>query len=72
MQLFNYKKIGGQTLKSKVVLDPVVEKVASESDYKFNGETSFVVPEFDVPPDFTLGVIYGPSGSGKSTLLKEF
>ena len=72
MQLFNYKRIGGQTLKSKVVLEPVVEKVASESDYEFNGETSFVVPKFEVPPDFTLGVIYGPSGSGKSTLLKEF
>jgi ABC-type ATPase involved in cell division len=72
MQLFNYKKIGGQTLKSKVTLEPVVEKVANESDYDFTGETSFVVPEFEIPPNFTLGVIYGPSGSGKSTLLKEF
>lgn len=72
MLLFNYKKIGGQTLTSKVKLEPVVENLAEVADYKFNGETSFVVPEFDVPPDFTLGVIYGPSGSGKSTLLKEF
>ncbi len=72
MDLFGYKKIGGQTLTSKVEMEPIVERLAEVSDYPFKGESSFKVPEFDVPPDFTLGVIYGPSGSGKSTLLKEF
>ena len=71
MDLFDYKKIGGQTLTSKVELEPIVEKLAEVSDYKFNGESSFKVPSFEVPQDFSLGVIYGPSGSGKSTLLKE-
>jgi len=71
MNLFEYKKIGGQTLTSKVELEPVIEKLADVSDYKFNGESSFVVPNFEVPQEFSLGVIYGPSGSGKSTLLKE-
>lgn len=72
MDLFCYRKIGGQTLTSQVQLEPVVSGLAEVSDYAFNGETSFVVPEFEIPPDFSLGVIYGPSGSGKSTLLKEF
>jgi ABC-type ATPase with predicted acetyltransferase domain len=71
MDLFDYKKIGGQTLTSKVELEPIVEKLAEVSDYKFNGESSFKVPSFELPQDFSLGVIYGPSGSGKSTLLKE-
>lgn len=72
MKLFNYKKIGGQILTSKVDIEPIVENLAKYSDYSFTGESSFVVPKFEVPPNFNLGVIYGPSGSGKSTLLKEF
>jgi ABC-type ATPase involved in cell division len=72
MFLFEYKKIGGQTLTSKVELEPVVEGLAESADYKFNGVSTFKVPDFEIPPKYTLGVIYGPSGSGKSTLLKEF
>ena len=72
MDLFDYKKIGGQTLTSKVELEPTVEKLAEVSDYSFDGESTFKVPSFEVPQDFSLGVIFGPSGSGKSTLLKEF
>jgi len=72
MQLFNYKKIGGQTLTSKIELEPIIEKLAEVSDYKFEGESSFTTPTFEIPKNFTLGVICGPSGSGKSTLLKEF
>ena len=71
MDLFNYRKIGGQTLTSKVDLEPTIQRVAEVSDYRFNGESSFTVPTFKVPQDFSLGVIFGPSGSGKSTLLKE-
>ena len=71
MDLFGYRSIGGQTLTSKVEVEPIVEKLAEVSDYKFNGESSFRVPSFEVPQNFSLGVIFGPSGSGKSTLLKE-
>jgi len=71
MNLFGYKKIGGQTLTTRVEIEPIVMKLAEVSDYAFDGETSFKVPTFEVPQDFSLGIIYGPSGSGKSTLLKE-
>lgn len=71
MDLFSYRKIGGQTLTSKVELDNIVKKVAEASDYTFEGESSFSVPTFEIPDDFSLGVIYGPSGSGKSSLLSE-
>lgn len=72
MQLFDYRKIGGQTLQSSVEMDSTIKSLAETSDYPFDGVSSFTVPEFDIPPNFSLGVIYGPSGSGKSTLLKEF
>lgn len=71
MDLFSYRKIGGQALTSKVELDDIVRRVAEASDYTFEGESTFCVPTFDVPRDFSLGVIYGPSGSGKSSLLSE-
>ena len=57
MDLFDYQKIGGQTLTSKVEVEPIVEKLAEVSDYKFNGESSFKVPSFEVPQSFSLGVI---------------
>jgi len=72
MQLFNYKKIGGYTKTIKVELDSILQNLAQATDYTFTGESSFTVPEFEVPSDFSLGVIYGSSGTGKSTLLQEF
>ena len=72
MELFGYRSIGGNTLSSRVQLDATVETLAAASDYSFDGQSTFTVPYFEVPSDFTLGVIYGPSGTGKSTLLKEF
>lgn len=71
MEFLGYRKIGGHTLSSKVELESIVEKLAETSDYKFDGTSSFKVPTFEIPANFSLGVIYGPSGSGKSTLLKE-
>lgn len=71
MDLFSYRKIGGQALTSKVELDDIVRRVAEASDYTFEGESTFCVPTFEIPRDFSLGVIYGPSGSGKSSLLSE-
>jgi GNAT superfamily N-acetyltransferase len=72
MELFNYRKIGGYTKKSSVILDDKLIELTKAADYDFNGESSFEVPSFEVPSDFTLGVIYGSSGTGKSTLLQEF
>lgn len=70
--LFDHLKIGGQTLKSKVELDKTLIELANATDYEFTGETSFTVPSFIKPKDFSLGVIVGGSGTGKSSLLKEF
>ena len=72
MDLLKYRKIGGYRKTSKVSLDDTLKSLASMSDYSFSGESSFDVPTFDVPSEFTLGVIYGSSGTGKSTLLEEF
>lgn len=70
--LFDHMKIGGQTLKSKVELDETIIELANATDYEFTGETTFTVPSFIKPKDFSLGVIVGGSGTGKSSLLKEF
>jgi len=61
-----FKKIGGYTKTIKVELDDTLLKFTNSN------ESSFFVPEFEVPQDFSLGVIYGSSGSGKTSLLKEF
>ncbi|NDB58148.1 GNAT family N-acetyltransferase [bacterium] len=70
--LFDYKKIGGYQRTVKVELDSTLENLSQATDYTFSGESSFLVPEFEVPNEFSLGVIYGSSGTGKSTLLQEF
>ena len=72
MDLFNYKKIGGETLTSAVKLDETLVKLAQATDYTFTGESTFTVPSFDIPPSFSLGVICGSSGTGKSSLLNSF
>jgi len=61
-----FKKIGGYTKTIKVELDSTLLK------YTDSTQSSFSIPEFEVPQDFSLGVIYGSSGTGKSTLLQEF
>ncbi len=43
-------------------------------DYKFDGTSTFDVPEFNAPQrdgSWSIGLIVGPSGSGKTTLLRE-
>lgn len=70
--LFSQLEIGGQVLRSKVKLDETIKELAQSADYEFTGESTFKVPSFIKPKDFSLGVIVGPSGTGKSTLLREF
>lgn len=72
MDLFGYRKIGGYKKTTSVKVDEKLMELARMSDYEFTGTSSFDVPSFEVPSEFTLGVIYGSSGTGKSTLLQEF
>lgn len=57
-------------LESVVELDDFTAKACEPFDYKFDGKTTFTVPEFNPPAEFSLGLIVGPSGSGKSSLLR--
>ncbi|NBR71123.1 MAG: GNAT family N-acetyltransferase [Proteobacteria bacterium] len=60
-------------LSVKVDLDEITKKVCEPFDYKFNGESTFDLPEFDPPKrdgSWSIGLIVGPSGSGKTQLLE--
>lgn len=70
--LFTNLEVGGQVLKSKVELDDILINLSNANDYSFDGETTFTVPSFVPPLDFSLGLIVGPSGTGKSSLLSCF
>lgn len=72
LNLFASHSIGGQTLTSRVDVDDTLAKLAQSADYIFTGESTFKVPSFMPPKDFTLGVIVGGSGTGKSSLLSHF
>ena len=60
------------TLSCIVEIDDVTLKACEPFDYVFDGTSKFVLPKFEVPRDFTLGLIVGPSGSGKSSILKRY
>lgn len=60
-----------KTVSCTVKLDDFTKEACKPFDYEFTGETKFVLPDFDPPKDFFLGLIVGPSGSGKSQLLSE-
>ena len=49
-------------LKTKVQMDAITDRISSASDFKWNGENTFEVPEFEMPKDFGIGLIVGPSG----------
>ena len=72
LDLFSAHRIGGQTLTSKVELDETLRDIAQSADYEFTGESTFKVPSFVPPTDFSIGVIVGSSGTGKSSLLRHF
>ena len=58
-------------LKTKVQTDAITDRISSASDFKWDGENTFEVPEFEMPKDFGIGLIVGPSGSGKSSILRN-
>lgn len=60
------------TLKTRVIPDEFTAYVSQAFDYTFDGESVFVLPEFDVPASFGLGVIVGSSGSGKTQILIHY
>jgi|TARA_Y100001938_G_scaffold151210_1_gene247548 ABC-type ATPase involved in cell division/GNAT superfamily N-acetyltransferase len=60
-------------LTSQVQVDNITSEISRMFDYEFNGQTEFVLPDFQKPTqEFNIGLIVGASGSGKSSLLKEF
>ena len=60
-----------QQINCKVEQDEITKELSNSFDYEFNGESKFIVPEFDAPKQFNIGLIVGQSGSGKSTILKK-
>lgn len=70
--LFSSMSIGGNVLRSTVVMDDTLRRLSNTCDYSFDGESSFKVPEMIPPFDFKVGLIVGGSGTGKSSLLKHF
>jgi GNAT superfamily N-acetyltransferase/ABC-type ATPase involved in cell division len=54
-----------------VELDEITQELSKMFDYEFTGETSFRVPSFTIPSEFSMGLIVGGSGTGKSTLLNK-
>lgn len=72
IDLFSAQSVGGQTLTARVDVDDTLATLAQSADYTFTGESTFNVPSFIPPKDFTLGVIVGGSGTGKSSLLRHF
>ena len=62
-------------LSSKVVTDDVTAEITKAFDYEFDGESTFVIPNFDItqlPETYNIGLIIGSSGSGKSTILEHY
>jgi len=55
-----------------VELDPITQKLSEAFDFKFDGTSVFEIPKFNVPENFSIGLIVGNSGSGKSLILKEY
>lgn len=55
-----------------VVVDDIVKEIAQTFDYAFDGTSSFEVPTFETPSEWSIGVIVGGSGSGKSSILRAF
>ena len=60
-----------KVLKSQIIQDEITKECSQSFDFKFEGETSFTVPSFDMPEQFQIGLIVGASGSGKSSLLNQ-
>lgn len=58
-------------LESEVKICEIVESIAREFDYSFDGTSSFEVPSFDIPKSYSIGLIVGNSGSGKTSALNQ-
>lgn len=59
-------------LSVKVQVDQQLLRTLEPFDYRFDGESTFELPQFDAPlrtQRWAIGLIVGPSGTGKSQLL---
>ena len=57
-----------------VEVDQTLLNALEPFDYKFDGTSTFDLPNFDAPKrdgSWAIGLIVGPSGTGKSQLLKK-
>lgn len=54
-----------------VIQDQTTDAICRMFDFPFDGTTEFVLPVFQKPENFNIGVIVGPSGSGKSSILRS-
>lgn len=63
-----------EKLHCKIKVDEITKKACEIFDYKFEGECSFELPNFDPPKNkfWQIGLIVGPSGSGKTQILKKY
>ena len=68
MEFFDFK---GETLSVQIVPDEFTDKISKAFDYEFSGKSEFVLPCFEIPKEFNVGIIVGSSGSGKTQLLKR-
>ena len=58
-------------MKCQVKVDEITKDISNQFDYEFNGEIEFKEHDFQLPKDFSIGLIVGNSGSGKSTIIKS-
>ena len=62
------------TLSVKVDIDQKLLDAFEPFDYKFDGTSTFNLPDFNAPQrdgSWAIGLIVGPSGTGKSQLLQK-
>ena len=59
------------TKTTQIQTDDITDELSRLFDYEFSGTSTTIVPEFEVPDDYQIGLIVGGSGSGKSTLLSS-
>jgi ABC-type ATPase with predicted acetyltransferase domain len=58
-------------LSVNVETDAFTAEIGRAFDFDFTGLSTFPLPDFTCPKEFSFGIIVGSSGSGKTQLLKK-